>query len=221
MTTAYRIIIFAQVIGERRGTQGLNDVHALLIQVLDALVYRSMRPIVVCVTEALAPMAEIGWYHKKIRWIHKVCGQQAAVLRLLLRIERAHKYRHNGELVLEANRNENRLAWVEFDVATLPYDLLFHHFSYIRQMHFNGVLILVRLHVHPWELTRLLQLGINCNWFQLNSMQVFNDFYTLSVSILRSYNGVLYFFATERAQPRSRTWWDGPNMKMRLLKERN
>lgn len=60
MTTAYRIIIFAQVIGERRRTQGLNDVHSLLIQVLDAFVYGSMRPIVVCVTEALAPMAEIG-----------------------------------------------------------------------------------------------------------------------------------------------------------------
>lgn len=42
-------------------------------------------------------------------------------------------------------------------------------------MHFNGVLILIRLHVHPCKLTRLLQLSINCNSFRLIGRQL-NDF---------------------------------------------
>lgn len=64
MTTAYRIIIFPQILCKRGWTERLNDVHALLVQLLDALVYGAAGAIVVSVTESLAPMAKIGRYHK-------------------------------------------------------------------------------------------------------------------------------------------------------------
>lgn len=126
MASAYRIVVLAQVLGEGVRIERLNDVHALLVQLLDGLVNRSAGAVIVGIAEAMAPVAKVGRYHKQIGGVHQIRGQQAAVLRLLFGIERTHQNRHNGELILVAAAV---LLLSKTPRAYIQIHLLLHHFG--------------------------------------------------------------------------------------------
>lgn len=76
MPAAYCVVILPQVFGKGLRTERLNDVHALLVQLLDGLVDGAAGAIVVRVIEALAPMAKVGGYYKQIGGVHQVRGEE-------------------------------------------------------------------------------------------------------------------------------------------------
>jgi len=64
-----------QIVRKGLRIQGLNDVHTLLVEILDALVDVSTLLVLVGVSEPGSPVAEVGRNHKQVLRVCQVRGQ--------------------------------------------------------------------------------------------------------------------------------------------------
>ena len=102
MSTADRVAVFLEVLGEGTWIQTFYEVHGLSVQLLNRLPDVSGRSVVVRVSEPLAPVAEIGRNDEQALWTGQVRGQNSAINSFFFWTERSYKYGHDGEFVLVA-----------------------------------------------------------------------------------------------------------------------
>lgn len=161
------------------------------------------RFVIVCVTKSFSPMTKIGRNDEQILWIGQIRCENFAINGLNIGWYRTNQNRHDGKLIAKTEIIEYHKMRSNSNARKKK--LKSTHSSITFAMYGRCISMLCS--------SSSVFMSIQVN------LPVFSSSALIWVSIWRSYNGVSYLSAIDNAQPRNRTWCDGPRMNTRLLKQ--